>query len=426
MPCTVVVGAQWGDEGKGKIVDALSARADVVARYQGGPNAGHSVIHRGETLVLHLVPSGILNPGCRCLIGNGVVIDVPRLREEVGALEARGLPARSQLGVSGSAHLILPYHRAVEAVAEQGPGAIGTTGRGIGFAYRDKTGRTGLRVADLWDREAFVAQADRNLARLRGEFPEAAPALAEMSGASLHDGLREAAGWLEPLVCDVSAELHAALRAGRRVLLEGAQGTLLDVDHGTYPFVTSSSASAAGAPLGVGLGPTAVDEVVGVTKAYATRVGHGPFPTEMPPEQAGRLREAGEEYGATTGRPRRCGWLDLPALRYAARVNGLTRLVVTKLDVLDDRAEIQVATRYRRGADDAGFVPDARRLATVTPVYETFEGWKTRTGRCRRFIDLPVAARGYVRAIESLAGVRVAHVSVGPEREAMIDVPPLA
>jgi adenylosuccinate synthase len=421
MPCTVVVGAQWGDEGKGKIVDALSARADVVARYQGGPNAGHSVIHRGETLVLHLVPSGILNPGRRCLIGNGVVIDAQRLQEEVGQLESRGIPARGQLGVSGSAHLILPYHRAVEAVSEQGPGAIGTTGRGIGYAYRDKAGRTGLRVADLYDREAFVAQADRNLARFGLEFPEAASALAAMSGASLHDDLRPVAAWLEPLVCDVSAELHAALRAGKRVLLEGAQGTLLDVDHGTYPFVTSSSASAAGAPLGVGLGPTAVDEVVGVTKAYATRVGNGPFPTEMPGQEAAALREAGEEYGATTGRPRRCGWLDLPALRYAARINGLTQLVVTKLDVLDHFDEILVATAYECGGRTLAEYPaSARSLAGCKPVYRSFPGWKSSTEGARRWADLPVPAREYLEAIEREIGVPISTVSVGAARDAEV------
>src|SRR5436190_9781484 len=317
MPCTVVVGAQWGDEGKGKIVDALAERADIVARYQGGPNAGHSVIHDGETLVLHLVPSGILHAGRRCLIGNGVVIDPARLRDEVARLEARGVPASRQLGVSAAAHLILPYHRAVEASFERGPSAIGTTGRGIGFAYRDKAARTVPRVADLFDPAYFVAQVDRNLARLRQEYPEAAAELAAMNGAALHSELADVTAWLEPLVTDVGEELAAALHEGRRVLLEGAQGTLLDLDHGTYPYVTSSAASAAGAPLGVGLGPRAVDEVIGVTKAYATRVGHGPFPSEMPEAEAARLREAGEEYGATTGRPRRCGWLDLPALRYA-------------------------------------------------------------------------------------------------------------
>jgi adenylosuccinate synthase len=417
MPCTVVVGAQWGDEGKGKIVDALSANADVVARYQGGPNAGHSVIHRGQILVLHLVPSGILYPGRRCLIGNGVVIDPPRLHEEVLQLEGRGIPASAQLGVSAGAHLILPYHRAVEAVAERGPGAIGTTGRGIGYAYRDKAGRTGVRVTDLFDREAFVALVDRNLAFARREAPEAD--LSGMSGAALYDALAPVVAWLLPLVCDVGDELHAALRAGRRVLLEGAQGTLLDLDHGTYPFVTSSSASASGGPLGVGLGPTVVDEVVGVTKAYATRVGHGPFPTEMPEAEAARLREAGEEYGATTGRPRRCGWLDLPALRFAARVNGLTRLVVTKLDVLDAFDEILVAERYEAaGGPVRGFPVSARELAACRPVWRRFPGWKTSTGTVRRWSDLPEAARAYLEWVEREVGVPIASVSVGAAREA--------
>ncbi len=419
MPCTVVVGAQWGDEGKGKIVDALSARADVVARYQGGPNAGHSVIHRGETLVLHLVPSGILYPGRRCLIGNGVVVDPVRLREEVDRLESRGVPARGQLGVSPAAHLILPYHRAVEALTERGPGAIGTTGRGIGGAYRDKAARTGLRVADLFERDAFVTLADRNLERLRREFPEAE--LAGMSGAGLFESLREHAAWLEPLVADVSQELFDALRAGRRVLLEGAQGTLLDVDHGTYPYVTSSAASAAGGPLGVGRGPTAVDEVVGVTKAYATRVGHGPFPTEMPEAEAARLREAGEEYGATTGRPRRCGWLDLPALRYAARINGLTQLVVTKLDVLDAFDEILVAEGYTcDGAPVRGFPTSARVLERCRPVWRSFPGWQASTAGARSWADLPARARDYLEWVEREVGVPIATVSVGAAREAEV------
>jgi len=421
MPCTVVVGAQWGDEGKGKIVDALAAGADVVARYQGGPNAGHSVVHRGETLVLHLVPSGILHRGRRCLIGNGVVVDPLRLREEVSRLEARGVPASSQLGISGAAHLILPYHRAVEATFERGPGAIGTTGRGIGFAYRDKASRTGLRVADLFEPAPFAAQVDRNLARLRMEYPEAAGELAAMSGERLHGELAEVAAWMEPLVTDVGEELHDALGRGERVLLEGAQGTLLDLDHGTYPFVTSSPASAAGAPLGVGLGPRAVDEVVGVTKAYTTRVGHGPFPTEMASELAGRLREAGEEYGATTGRPRRCGWLDLPALRYAARVNGLTRLVVTKLDVLDEFEEVRVACGYERdGAAVRGFPAGARALERCTPVWRSFPGWRQPTVGARRWQDLPQAARELLEWIEREVGVPIRSVSVGADRDAEV------
>ncbi len=419
MSCTVVVGAQWGDEGKGKIVDALSEAADVVARYQGGPNAGHSVIHRGETLVLHLVPSGILHPGRRCLIGNGVVIDPERLHEEVTKLEARGVPASSQLGVSPAAHLILPYHRAVEASFERGPGAIGTTGRGIGFAYRDKASRTGLRVGDLYDRAHFVAQVDRNLARLAQEYPESATDLAAFSGAGLFERFAPVAAWLQPLVTDVGDELHAALRAGRHVLLEGAQGTLLDLDHGTYPFVTSSPASAAGAPLGVGLGPTAIDEVIGVTKAYATRVGHGPFPSEMPTDEAARLREMGEEYGATTGRPRRCGWLDLPALRYAARINGLTQLVVTKLDVLDSFETLQVCTGYTiDGVAVKGFPSSARELERCVPVWRSFPGWRTSTEGVRHWDDLPAAARTYLEWIEREVGVPIARVSVGAARDA--------
>jgi adenylosuccinate synthase len=420
MPCTVVVGAQWGDEGKGKIVDALSAAADIVARYQGGPNAGHSIVQGGRTVVLHLVPAGVMHAGTRCLIGNGVVVDLPRLREEVAQLEDLGLAVRPRLGVSGSAHLILPYHRAVEAIAELGPGAIGTTGRGIGFAYRDKAARTGLRVEDLFAPDRFAATADRNLERLRREFPSA-EALRSMSGRALLDEWRAASEWLAPLVCDVSAELHAALAAGKRVLLEGAQGTLLDLDHGTYPFVTSSAATAAGAPLGVGLGPRAVDRVIGVTKAYATRVGLGPFPSEMPENEAARLREAGEEYGATTGRPRRCGWLDLPALRYAARVNGLDELIVTKLDVLDGFEEIRVVSGYESDghALDA-FPAAASALERSRPVWRRFAGWGTRTRAARRWADLPARAREYLEWIERECGVPIASVSVGPGRESVV------
>jgi len=415
----VVVGAQWGDEGKGKIVDSLSEGSDFVARYQGGPNAGHSVIHEGRTLVLHLVPSGILHPGTRNVVGNGVVMDLARFREEVEALEALGIDARARLGVSPAAHLILPYHRAVEAAAEQGPGAIGTTGRGIGFAYRDKAARTGLRVEDLFDAAAFASGADRNLARLRREFPEA-EALRGMSGAALHAELAPAIAWIRPLVGDVSRELFEGLRAGRRVLLEGAQGTLLDLDHGTYPFVTSSPASAAGAPLGVGLGPRVVDRVVGVTKAYATRVGHGPFPTEMPEAEAARLREAGEEYGATTGRPRRCGWLDVPALRYAVRVNGLDALVVTKLDVLDGFDEILAAEGYDTPEGRAQELPSAARLGACRPVWRRFPGWKCSTREARSWRDLPAAARTYLEWIEAACEVPIERVSVGAGRESEV------
>ena len=419
MPCTVVVGAQWGDEGKGKIVDALSEGADVVARWQGGPNAGHSVVHQGRTIVLHLVPSGIL-AGKRCLIGNGVVVDLESLREEADMLAGIGVDVRGRLGVSAAAHLILPYHLAVEKISEQGPGAIGTTGRGIGFAYRDKAARVGLRVGDLEDRAGFVAQADRNLARLRREFPESA-GLAGLDGATLHDRLRPLAEWVRPMVADVSAELHEALSRGRRVLLEGAQGTMLDLDHGTYPVVTSSSAGAAGAPAGVGLGPRAVDRVIGVAKAYATRVGHGPFPSEMPEPEAARLREAGEEYGATTGRPRRCGWFDVPALRYAARVSGLDELIVTKLDVLDTFEEIRVAEAYEiDGRTVENFPPDARTLERCRPRLRSFPGWRTSTCATREWKALPAPAREYMEWLEKACGVPISTVSVGAARDAQI------
>jgi len=418
MPCTVVVGAQWGDEGKGKIVDRLAAEADVVARYQGGPNAGHSIRRGDETLVLHLVPSGVMYPGKRCLIGNGVVIDLPRLRDEVAGLERAGLDVVSRLGVSPAAHLILPYHRAVEAVAEQGPGAIGTTGRGIGFAYRDKAGRNGLRVADLLEPARFTDVADRNLERLRREFPAAVPHL-PASGEAILAELDDAIRWVAPMIRDVGLELHDALAAGKHVLLEGAQGTLLDVDHGTYPFVTSSPASAAGAPLGVGLGPRAVTQAIGVTKAYATRVGHGPFPSEMPEHEAAALREAGDEYGATTGRPRRCGWLDLPALRYAVRVNGLDGLIVTKLDVLDTFDEIRVATGYEvDGEPLAGMPVTVGAWNDVRPKWQAFPGWKRTTSGVRAWRELPAEARAYLEWVEREAGVPILSVSVGASREA--------
>ena len=420
MPCTVVVGAQWGDEGKGKIVDALSAEVDIVARYQGGPNAGHSVIRNGETVVLHLIPSGIMHPGKRCLIGNGVVMDLVTLRAETNRLESLGLEVTGRLGLSPGAHVILPYHRFAEAAAESGPEPIGTTGRGIGFAYRDKTARTGLRLGDLFDRDRFVTRVDMNLTRLRREFPEAAE-LRDMSGASLYQELGPAFEWARPMICDVSDELHGALGRGQQVLLEGAQGTLLDLDHGTYPFVTSSAASAAGAPLGVGLGPRAVDRVVGVTKAYATRVGNGPFPTEMAAGPAARLREAGEEYGATTGRPRRCGWLDLPALRYAARINGLDALIVTKLDVLDGFEEIQAAVDYEiDGKPMKGFPADAAALEGCRPRWRKFPGWRCSTTGMRRWSELPSPARSYLEWIEQSSGVPLAAISVGAEREAEI------
>jgi adenylosuccinate synthase len=422
MPCSVVLGAQWGDEGKGKIVDVLAAEHDLVARYQGGSNAGHSVVVDGHTVVLRLVPSGILRPDKRCLLGNGVVVDPAAFLEEMDALIALGHRLEGRLFVSPEAHVILPYHKIIESEAEHGLRPVGTTGRGIGPAYQDKAGRFGVRMGDLLEPAALselVGWAAERLKRLLG--PSATiPAPAEVAAQCAEYGKR-----LVPFIADVRPMLWEAVSRGQRVLLEGAQGTLLDLDHGTYPYVTSSSATVGGALTGLGIGPHAITRVIGVTKAYTTRVGHGPFPTEFDEALADTIREVGHEYGAVTGRARRCGWLDAVALRYACQLNGLDELIVTKLDVLDDLAEIQVAARYRKGAEDAVFSADARRLSSIKPVYETFDGWKASTKACRRFIDLPVAARGYVRAIEAMAATRVSWVSVGPEREAMIEVPGL-
>ena len=419
MPCTVVLGAQWGDEGKGKIVDVLAASHDVVARYQGGSNAGHSVVVDGHTVVLRLVPSGILRADKKCLLGNGVVVDPAAFLEEMDGLVQLGHRLEGRLYVSPEAHVILPYHKIVESEAEHGLRPVGTTGRGIGPAYQDKAGRFGLRMADLLDRKSLDELVGWACERLRRLLPSAElPSAAEVAAQYAAFGER-----LQPFIADVRPMLWEAVNRGQNVLLEGAQGTLLDLDHGTYPYVTSSSATVGGALTGLGLGPHAISRVVGVTKAYTTRVGHGPFPTEFDAGLADTIREVGHEYGAVTGRARRCGWLDAVALKYACQLNGLDELIVTKLDVLDDLPEIQVAARYRRGVEDAVFTPDARRLEGVKPVYESYEGWKTPTKACRRFIDLPVMARGYVRRIEAMTSVRVSWVSVGPERDAMIEVP---
>ena len=422
MPCTIVIGAQWGDEGKGKIVDLLAADHDLIVRFQGGPNAGHSVIHEDRVLVLHLIPSAILHPQKRCLIGNGVVVDPKTLLDELSALSDIGVQAEQRLRVSRDAHVILPYHRLAEREREEGPSAVGTTRRGIGPAYEDKVARVGLRVGDLLDeralRQAVTAVKARAQARLRqsDDFPSVDEVVSEYQRYGLA---------LQPLVGDTRIELWEALDAGKRVLLEGAQGTLLDIDHGTYPFVTSSNAVAGGALTGAGIGPREIDKVLGVAKAYTTRVGNGPFVTEFDETMGDRIREVGDEFGATTGRPRRCGWPDAVALRFAARVNGIDELVITKLDILDDLEEIAIARAYR-GADGEtqNFVPDGRRLAGYEPVYEWIPGWKSTTRGTSRFEDLPRQAQVYLRRIAEIAGLPVTRVSLGPEREATLTVPP--
>ncbi|MBI4365100.1 MAG: adenylosuccinate synthase [Candidatus Latescibacteria bacterium] len=417
MSCRVVVGAQWGDEGKGKIVDLLSEEADVVARYQGGPNAGHTVVVGGQIFVLHLIPSGILRPNTVCYIGNGVVVDCDALRNEREALLKQRIQVDGRLFVSASAHVILPDHRALERLTEAGPehARIGTTGRGIGPAYTDKAGRVGLRVADLLDPEIRTERVMRLRERTLKLLSPGAP-LEPLE--SVLARCERDAELLRPMSVNVSHAVDSALRAGKRVLLEGAQGTHLDLDHGTYPYVTSSSATAGGACTGVGIGPTRITEVIGVAKAYATRVGNGPFPSELKGELAERIREEGNEYGATTGRPRRCGWFDVVAIRHAARVNGLTQLVITKLDVLDALPEIQVVMEYEIGGRRVTEMPESlAELQAARPVAETFPGWRAPTTEARQWDDLPREARRYLDRLEEAAGVPIRLVSVGSGRD---------
>jgi adenylosuccinate synthase len=428
--CLVVVGAQWGDEGKGKIVDVLAADAAVVARYQGGANAGHTV-HIGasdggdnvDEFILHQIPSGILHATKRCLLGNGVVLDLDQFFEELDALHARGIEVESRIGISGRAHLLLDYHKRLDQASEvaRGTGRIGTTGRGIGPAYEDKVARVGIRVADLADPERarqLIAEATaRANARLAAANAE------PLDSARVIDSVLTRRERLLPLVTDCGREITTALRNGAKVLLEGAQGAMLDVDHGTYPFVTSSTTTAAGAATGTGIGPTVIDEVLGVVKAYTTRVGSGPLPTEIHGSLGELLRELGGEYGATTGRPRRCGWFDAVVVRYAAQVNGLTGLAITKLDVLDTFDEVQICTAYRVGdVDHDTFPHDLALLDEAVPVYETMPGWKEPTSAARTYGELPVRARDYLERVQELTGVDIAFVSVGTKREQIIQV----
>ncbi len=425
MAVIIIVGAQWGDEGKGRVVDRLAAQADLVARYNGGDNAGHTVVAEGHTLKLHLVPSGILHPQLTCLIGAGVVVNPARLVAEMDTLAGLGLDVGPQrLKLSAAAHVILPTHQALDGVGEAARGrtALGTTRRGIGPAYADKAARTGVRCGAMADPEAFAEAVCRAmeahndvLTRVHGQPPLEAEAV----GAEY----RQYARRLAPHLTDVSALVGEALAAGRAVLCEGAQGTLLDVDLGTYPFVTSSSPVAGGAMTGLGFGPTQVERVIGVAKAYTTRVGAGPFPTELTDDVGERLRDAGGEFGTTTGRPRRCGWLDLPILRYAACVNGMTELALTKLDVLSGFEVLKVAVAYEQDGERTESFPaefGAEMLARWTPVYEEWPSWVEgiRDVRCRA--DLPAAAQVYVARIEEQVGLPVTFIGVGPEREQTI------
>jgi len=419
--CLVVVGAQWGDEGKGKVVDFLAEHADLVVRYQGGANAGHTVDTAQGEFILHQIPAGILHPTTRCVIGNGVVLDPETLFHEVDALEARGVPMEGRLVISDRAHLVLPYHKVLDAESARSK-TIGTTARGIGPAYEDKYGRRGVRVGDLRHPD-IVAKLVTSGVKRANEMLALFGSARRCDAAEIIALLAALAPRVLPFVGDAGLTVHRTLASGGHVLLEGAQGVLLDVDHGTYPFVTSSSTSAGGAATGVGIGPTAIDAVLGVVKAYTTRVGNGPLPTEGKDGDDARLRELGGEYGATTGRPRRCGWFDAVVVRYAVRVNGLTGLAVTKLDVLDEFAELPVCTHYELHGERLEELPDnVRDLECVTPVYERLPGWRRPTGTARTLADLPDAARRYLERLEALAGAGVRYVGVGTRREQLIEV----
>lgn len=436
MSVSIVIGSQWGDEGKGKVVDLLAPESDIVARYQGGANAGHTIMWGGEDgqperhFVLHLIPSGIFHKGVMCVIGNGVVIDPMALMKEIRSVEDYGYAVEGKLLISHNAHLIMPYHKAIEEARERyrDAGAIGTTGRGIGPAYVDKFARTGIRVVDLLDRDVLRT-------KLTTAMEEKNAILKSVYGAegvnieAIIEEYVEFDRLIDPYVTDTAGYLHQALRDGKRILAEGAQGSLLDVDFGTYPFVTSSHPTAGGCCTGLGVPPTAVDRVIGIAKAYTTRVGNGPFPTELDgsdsrdPEGLGEwLRQKGGEFGATTGRPRRCGWLDLVALGYTSAVNGFTEIALTKLDVLAGLEEIQVCTAYRiNGKITERFPADLTQLEKVEPIYETLLGFGD-IGHATSIADMPKTAQEYIAYIEDRLNVRISYVSTGPKREQTIVV----
>ena len=422
MTSVVVVGAQWGDEGKGKIVDLLTRYADLVVRFQGGNNAGHTIILKGEKFVFHLIPSGILYKNKKCMIGNGVVLDPAALISEIDAIKKRGyFKNDSQLIISEETHLILPYHRRIDAAREK-IFKIGTTGRGIGPAYEDKVARCGIRVVDLMDEKAFREKLEANLIQKNAYLTQV---LKEdgFEFSAIFDEYLQHKRRLEKYVTNASLALHQAIEKGKKVLFEGAQGALLDLDHGTYPYVTSSNTLAGNACAGSGIGPTMIHSVIGVAKAYTTRVGEGPFPTELRDEWGQKLRERGGEYGATTGRPRRCGWFDAVVVNHAIRVNGIRKIVMTKLDVLNDFDAIKVCVGYRADGKVFHHVPsNLEILKHSEPVYEELKGWRTEIKDARNYRDLPPNARRYIRRIEELIHAKISMISVGSERDETVGV----
>ena len=419
MPAVVVVGAQWGDEGKGKVVDLYARYADLIVRYAGGANAGHTLVVKGEKLVLHLLPSGILHEGKRCLIASGTVIDPAVLLEEIDAVEARGVNTHDRVFLADRAHVVLPLHPILDGIREQGTGALGTTRRGIGPCYEDKVARRGVRIGDLLRPETLRARVSAlydHHAPFLAAAGVTAPDLEQTLRTMLRMGER-----LAPRIVDGTPLVSQALTAKQNVLLEGAQGALLDVDHGTYPFVTSSHAAAGGASVGAGIGPTRIDSVVGIAKAYATRVGDGPFPTELFGDEGDALRTAGAEFGATTGRPRRCGFFDAVALRRAAQVSGLDLIAVTKLDVLSGLPRLRICVAYEVEGERRDAEP-YDGLGDVTPIYEDLPGFEGDLSSARRVEDLPTNARRYLARLEELVGVAIGPVSVGADREATADL----
>jgi adenylosuccinate synthase len=422
MSNVIVLGAQWGDEGKGKVVDLFAEGFDIVARYQGGHNAGHTVFIGEKKFVLRLIPSGILRPGVEAVIGNGVVVDPAALIEEIESLEAAGIEVENHLRISNRAHVIFPFHRSIEKMSEGRANRIpiGTTMRGIGPCYEDKIARRGIRIADLYDSESFHALYDA-LAEDKKALAAAYELREPIDYAQIRAQTEEYAERIRPLVCDTAVYLADAMARGKRILFEGGQGTMLDIDHGTYPFVTSSSAAAGGASSGTGVPPTRIGGIIGVSKAYITRVGSGPFPTESNDAAGDLLRREGKEFGAVTGRPRRCGWFDAPLLRYTAIVNGFDTLVITKLDVLDHLDEIPVCVGYRLCGKPIDEMPATfRGLEAIEPVYQKLPGWNSPTRGITRYEDLPELACAYLKFLEEKTGVEVGGISTGPERNETI------
>lgn len=422
MSVTIVVGAQWGDEGKGKIVDLLSGESDIVARYQGGANAGHTINLKGKRFIFHHIPSGILSPNTICVIGNGVVIDPYGLLDEIKLLKKEGIDVSGRLFISHKAHLIMPYHKMLDKVSEddQGEKKIGTTLRGIGPAYVDKYSRIGIRIVDLLDRDTFREKLRKNI-KEKNRLLKNIYHAEELDEEKIINEYVEFDKKIDGFVKDTSVFLNNAIRQGRKLLIEGAQGTLLDIDHGTYPYVTSSNPVSGGACTGLGIGPTKITSVLGVLKAYTTRVGYGPFPTEFTGKFADEFRELGNEYGSTTGRPRRCGWFDAVVANYSVRVNGIDNIAITKLDVLDTLDEIKVCIAYQHNDKKiVNFPSDQKILQSCEPVYETFPGWKQIIKNIKKFEDLPENAKKYLKAISDLIGTKIGIVSVGSERDESI------